>query len=62
MKSDKLLTPIELAKAIRMTSGGITGVIDRLEKKAGYVQRKINTKDPRRKVIHLNKDKVKVVF
>jgi DNA-binding MarR family transcriptional regulator len=55
-RADKLLTHIELAKAIRLTSGGITGVIDRLEK-ARYVQRKGDRKDRRLKFIQPNKDK-----
>jgi DNA-binding MarR family transcriptional regulator len=45
-RTDKLLTPIELAKAIRITAGRITGVVDRLEK-AAYVHRKIDSKDRR---------------
>jgi DNA-binding MarR family transcriptional regulator len=55
-RADKPLTHIELANAIRLTSGAITGVIDRLED-AKYVQRKGDGKDRRLKFIQPNKDK-----
>lgn len=41
------MTPTELADALRMTTGGITTVVDRLER-AGYVRRRADAADRRR--------------
>jgi len=49
LPADAPLTPGELARLTGLTTGAITGVIDRLEK-AGYVRRQRDTVD-RRKVI-----------
>lgn len=49
LPADSPLSPGELAKLTGLTTGAITGVIDRLEK-AGYVRRERDTVD-RRKVI-----------
>jgi DNA-binding MarR family transcriptional regulator len=43
-------TPTELAGWIRLTTGGITVVLDRLEK-AGYIRREPNPKDRRSTII-----------
>jgi DNA-binding MarR family transcriptional regulator len=43
-------TPTELAAWSRLTTGGITVVLDRLEK-AGYIQREPNPKDRRSTII-----------
>jgi DNA-binding MarR family transcriptional regulator len=47
--TDELMTPGQLAKMTRLTTGAVTGVLDRLEQ-AGYVRREHDAED-RRKVI-----------
>src|ERR1700694_5270923 len=44
------LTPTELAQALRFTTGGVTTVIDRLER-AGYVRRLPDSSDRRRVIV-----------
>ena len=44
------LTPTELAQALGFTTGGVTTVIDRLER-AGYVRRRSDPRDRRRVVV-----------
>jgi DNA-binding MarR family transcriptional regulator len=61
LRSNKLLTGIELAKETGLTSGAITGVIDRLEK-AGYVQRKRDDNDRRLVFIEPFKEKAEADF
>jgi MarR family transcriptional regulator, organic hydroperoxide resistance regulator len=46
------LTPGKLAKCTGLTTGGVTVVLDRLEK-AGYARRERNPQDRRSVVIHL---------
>jgi DNA-binding MarR family transcriptional regulator len=47
--TDELMTPGQLARLTRLTTGAVTGVLDRLEQ-AGYVRREHDAED-RRKVI-----------
>jgi DNA-binding MarR family transcriptional regulator len=44
------LTPTELAQELRFTTGGVTTVIDRLER-AGYVRRRPDGSDRRRVIV-----------
>jgi DNA-binding MarR family transcriptional regulator len=50
------MTAGQLAKITGLTTGAITGVIDRLEK-AGYVQRERDPQDRRRVIVSLVPDK-----
>jgi DNA-binding MarR family transcriptional regulator len=52
------MTAGELAEQSGLTTGAITGVVDRLEK-AGYAKRADNPKDRRSIIIELNLDKKK---
>ncbi len=49
------MTAGQLAEATRLTTGAITGVVDRLEK-AGYVQRVFDKSDRRRVIIQVIPD------
>ena len=49
------LTAGELASSLRLTTGAITGVIDRLEK-AGHAVREVDLEDRRRVVVQSTKD------
>lgn len=51
------LTPGKLAECTGLTTGGITVVLDRLEK-AGYARRERNPSDRRSVLIHLNPAKM----
>jgi DNA-binding MarR family transcriptional regulator len=51
-------TPGELAKWTRLTTGGVTVVLDRLEK-AGYVRREPNPSDRRSSIIRPNRARVR---
>jgi DNA-binding MarR family transcriptional regulator len=51
-------TPGELARFTGLTTGGVTMMLDRLEK-AGYLKREPNPRDRRSVVVHLNPAKVK---
>ncbi len=52
------ITPGQLATLTGLTTGAITGIVDRLEK-AGFVRRKRDPSDRRRVIIELNLDKVR---
>src|ERR1700746_1886393 len=45
------LAPTELARLLGFTTGGVTSVLDRLEK-AGYIRREPDPSDRRRQVVH----------
>ena len=47
----------QLAELTGLSTGAITGLVDRLEK-AGYVRRERDSDDRRRVIIHLNAEKV----
>jgi DNA-binding MarR family transcriptional regulator len=49
--------PGEIAKMTGLTTGGVTVMLDRLEKK-GYIERKPNPKDRRSTLIHLSPKKM----
>jgi DNA-binding MarR family transcriptional regulator len=51
-------TPGELARFTGLTTGGVTVMLDRLEK-AGYLKREPNPRDRRSVLVHLNPTKVK---
>src|ERR1700740_2726949 len=53
-------TPGELARSTGLTTGGVTGMLDRLEK-AGYVKRVPNPRDRRSVLVRLNPTKFKKV-
>jgi MarR family transcriptional regulator, organic hydroperoxide resistance regulator len=53
-------TPSELARSTGLTTGGVTVMLDRLEK-AGYVKRQPNPRDRRSVLVHLNPAKLKKV-
>lgn len=50
-------TPGKLAECTGLTTGGVTVMLDRLEK-AGYVKRERNPDDRRSVIIHLNEKKL----
>ena len=52
------LTPGRLAQMTQLTTGAITGILDRLEQ-AGYVQREHDPEDRRRIIVHTVPVKVK---
>jgi DNA-binding MarR family transcriptional regulator len=52
------LTPSKLATLTQLTTGAITGILDRLEQ-AGYVQRQHDPDDRRRIIVHTVPAKVK---
>lgn len=54
------LTPGKLAECTRLTTGGVTVVLDRLEK-AGYVRRERNPQDRRSVLIHLEPEILKQI-
>ena len=51
-------TPGELARFTGLTTGGVTVMLDRLEK-GGYLKREPNPRDRRSVLVHLNSAKVK---
>lgn len=51
-------TPGELARSTGLTTGGVTVMLDRLEK-GGYLKREPNPRDRRSVLVHLNPTKVK---
>src|ERR1700740_912187 len=51
-------TPGELARFTGLTTGGVTVMLDRLEK-GGYLKREPNPSDRRSVLVHLNPTKVK---
>jgi DNA-binding MarR family transcriptional regulator len=51
-------TPKELARFTGLTTGGVTVMLDRLEK-GGYLKREPNPRDRRSVLVHLNPAKVK---
>jgi DNA-binding MarR family transcriptional regulator len=51
-------TPGELARLTGLTTGGVTVMLDRLEK-GGYLKREPNPRDRRSVLVHLNASKVK---
>jgi DNA-binding MarR family transcriptional regulator len=51
-------TPGELARSTGLTTGGVTVMLDRLEKR-GYLKREPNPRDRRSVLVHLNPTKVK---
>ncbi|MGA8544940.1 MAG: MarR family transcriptional regulator [Mycobacterium sp.] len=51
-------TPGELARFTGLTTGGVTVMLDRLEK-GGYLKRQPNPRDRRSVLVHLNPTKVK---
>src|ERR1700752_2787030 len=51
-------TPGELARSTGLTTGGVKGVLDRLEK-GGYVKRVPNPRDRRSVLVRLNPTKLK---
>jgi MarR family transcriptional regulator, organic hydroperoxide resistance regulator len=51
-------TPGELARFTGLTTGGVTVMLDRLEK-GGYLKREPNPRDRRSVLVHLNLTKVK---
>jgi MarR family transcriptional regulator, organic hydroperoxide resistance regulator len=51
-------TPGELARHTGLTTGGVTMMLDRLEK-GGYLKREPNPRDRRSVLVHLNPTKVK---
>jgi DNA-binding MarR family transcriptional regulator len=51
-------TPGELARFTGLTTGGVTVMLDRLEK-GGYLKREPNPRDRRSVLVHLNPTKVK---
>jgi MarR family transcriptional regulator, organic hydroperoxide resistance regulator len=53
-------TPGELARSTGLTTGGVTVMLDRLEK-GGYVKREPNPRDRRSVLVHLNPAKLKKV-
>ena len=64
LRSTGVLAPTELARALGFTTGGVTTVIDRLER-AGYVLRTQDPADRRRLVLEPTtavSDREKVVF
>jgi DNA-binding MarR family transcriptional regulator len=52
-EASQLITPGELARLTNLTTGAVTGVLDRLEE-AGYVQREHDPDDRRRIIIRPN--------
>ena len=52
------MTPGHLAKATQLTTGAITGVLDRLEQ-AGYVRREHDPEDRRRVIIVASPERIK---
>jgi MarR family transcriptional regulator, organic hydroperoxide resistance regulator len=53
-------TPSELARSTGLTTGGVTVMLDRLEKE-GYVKREPNPRDRRSVLVRLNPSKLKKV-
>ena len=51
------ITAGNLANELRLTTGAITGIVDRLEKK-GFAQRELDTKDRRKVFIAINMENV----
>jgi MarR family transcriptional regulator, organic hydroperoxide resistance regulator len=51
-------TPGELARFTGLTTGGVTVMLDRLEK-GGYLKREPNPRDRRSVLVHLNPTKIK---
>jgi len=51
LRSPQPLTPSELAIKTGLTTGAITGIVDRLEK-AGFIRRERDTQDRRRVTLH----------
>jgi DNA-binding MarR family transcriptional regulator len=51
------ITAGQLSKLTKLTTGAVTGVLDRLEKE-GYIIRVKDPKDKRRVIIHINPEKV----
>lgn len=51
------MTPGQLARATGLTTGAVTGVLDRLER-AGFIERHHDAEDRRRIIIHCTADKV----
>ncbi|HME55448.1 MAG TPA: MarR family transcriptional regulator [Candidatus Lokiarchaeia archaeon] len=60
IRNPQPLTPSELAVATGLTTGAITGVVDRLEK-AGYIRRERDGKDRRRVTLHPIQEKVQEI-
>ena len=52
------LTPGQLAQRTGLTTGAVTGIVDRLEQ-AGFVRRKRDPEDRRQVLIEINLDKVR---
>ena len=52
------LTPTELGKRLRMSSGAVTALVDRLEG-VGYVERRPNPRDRRSSVVRVTRTGVK---
>jgi DNA-binding MarR family transcriptional regulator len=62
LEEGKPITPGQLATRTGLTTGAVTGIVDRLEK-AGFVRRKRDPEDRRQVSIEINLDKVRrVVF
>src|SRR5262249_22194885 len=55
------LTAGRLAELTGLTTGAITGIVDRLER-AGYVRREIDLRDRRRVIVHAIPEKVEADF
>lgn len=51
-------TPGELARSTGLTTGGVTVMLDRLER-GGYLKREPNPRDRRSVLVHLNPGKIK---
>src|SRR5689334_12419223 len=54
--SEPGLTPGRLAEITGLTTGAVTGVLDRLER-AGWIQRALDPSDRRRTLIHVSLDR-----
>jgi DNA-binding MarR family transcriptional regulator len=52
LMQEGLMTPTQLAKRLQLTTGAVTNLVDRLEKK-GMVYRKPHSEDRRKLVIHV---------
>ncbi|HWC29968.1 MAG TPA: MarR family transcriptional regulator, partial [Dehalococcoidia bacterium] len=58
INSDESMTPSELAKVTRLTTGAVTGVLDRLER-AGFIAREHDPEDRRRIIIRPTLERIK---
>jgi DNA-binding MarR family transcriptional regulator len=61
LESQKPITPRDLANITGLTTGAITGIVDRLEK-AGFIRRQRDNQDRRSLTLHPIDERVKEIF